>query len=172
MQDHFNRLSQKSYILAEFGQESPIAEAREAVENALLINPTMPAYELVEFLIKHAEPDLTIRLQAILERDFYLRAIRAHRWKQGAIQRAQMALPGFEHLDRNIPGPKGAPIRLLDANTRAVRQYCRLLMKTHRERKQKDPKIREALALLDKMRAASQTEKGITVRQVLLLEAR
>lgn len=165
-----DKLSHKSYTLAKFGQESPIAQARETVENALLINPKMPAHLMVDMLMESAESELTVRLHVILERQFYLKAIRAQRWKQAAAQRAQLKLPGFEHLDQHIPGPTGTPIRLLDANTRAVRQYCRLLMKAHRERKQTSPKIQEAFALLEKMRAASRTERGITVRQVLLLE--
>ena len=160
----------KSYTSAKFGEESALAEARAAVENALILNPQMPAHLMVEVLMESAEEDLTFRLRVILEAQFYLRTIRSQRHRQATANHAQLTLPGFPHLPVNIPGPKGAPIHLLDANTYAVREYCRLLMKAHRERKQTDPKMREAFGLLEKMRAASQTEKNITVRQVLLLE--
>lgn len=162
--------SQKSYTSAKFGEESALNEARAAVENALILNPEMPAHLIVELLLESAEEDLTIRLRVILERQFYLRTIRSQRHRQAAVSRAQLTLPGFPHLPVSIPGPKGAPIHLLDANLYAVREYCRFLMKGYRERKRTDPKIREAFALLEKMRAASQAEKRITVRQVLLLE--
>ena len=36
--------------------------------------------------------------------------------------------------------------------------------------KQNNPKLREAKALMEKMRRHNEAEKGITVRQVLLLE--
>ena len=169
MQDQTNRPSQKSYTLAKFGQESAVTQALGAVEDALILNPKMPAVQLAELLIENADEDITRGLHLILERQFYRRAIRAHRMKQSAAARAQLALPGFEHLPLNITGPKGAPIPLLDANTRAVRQYLRGLMKDHRDRRRTDPKIQEAQALLAKMQKAAKDEQGITVRQVLLL---
>ena len=153
-----------------FGQKSALQEARAAVENALIHDPEMPVHLMVGLLMENAEEDLTLRLRVVLERQFYLRTIRSQRQKQAAASRAQLTLPGFPHLPMSIPGPKGAPIDLVDANYRRVRDYYWSLRKAHAERGRKDPRIQEAFDLMEKMRAASQKEWNITVRQVLLLE--
>jgi hypothetical protein len=170
MQNQPSKPLHKSYRFFSFGKEFPVTEALARVEDALILHPKMPAVQLAEILIENADDDTATALRIILERQFYLHAIRSYRIKQAAKNRAQLLLPGFEHLPVTIPSPKGIEIKLLDANTHAVRQYYRSLMKEHRERKLADPRIKEALALLQKMEAASHTEKRITVRQVLLLE--
>ncbi len=81
-----------------------------------------------------------------------------------------MRLPGFDHLPVRITVAKGHRPLLLDANREGVRAYFWALMKKYSERKRKDPRIVEAKKLLDLMTNRAHTEKGITVREVLLLE--
>jgi hypothetical protein len=109
-------------------------------------------------------------LNEILARNFYISACHAARKAQSAAARAQLLLPGFEHLPLKVPGLQGKRIALLDANFRRLRDYYRSLTKGHDARKKNDPRVIETKALMEKMRKRSRTEKGITVRQVLLLE--
>jgi hypothetical protein len=168
-----DRLSQKSYIIAKFGEESPLAEAREVVLNALILNPNMRAVELADSLTATLNSELSDRLAAVLIRELFARMIRAARRKQSAADRRQSLIPGFEHLPRIIPiSEDGTSTELLAANTYDVREYLRILMQGHRARTDNDPRVKEARLLLDKMRKYSTRpgNKGITVRQVMLLE--
>lgn len=163
------RPSQKSYILGQTSRESTLKEARAIIENALIVNPTMPATELAQLLFQHSEPEFQESLNAVLCQEFYARNIRSIRRKQAAADREQFKLPGFEHLPLKIPGPKGLPIQLLDANVSTVKQYYWSLMGKYSDRKRADPKIKEAKALWQAMKKGAEHEQGITVRQVLLL---
>lgn len=166
-----DRVSKKSYTLAEFGQTSAIKEAQEMAENALIINPYMPTVELAESLFLALDSDLCGRLAAVLVRRLFSRLVRAGRIKQTRESR-QYLIPGFEHLPRKITissdGKKTSEI--LEANIRGVREYYRNLMKDYRNRRNNDPKIKEVLVLLELMRKHAAGSERITVRQVLLLE--
>ena len=164
MQDQPNRPSQKSYISAPPSGESVLAEARQAVKDALILNPNMPAVQLAEML-RRSKLDFAPSLHDILESQFYAREARRERRKQTAADRAQYLLPGFEHLPVKIGGTP-----LLDLNYTGIRAYYRALSVKADAAKQNNPKLREAKALMEKMRRHNEAEKGITVRQVLLLE--
>ena len=51
-----------------------------------------------------------------------------------------------------------------------VRAYYRSLMAKHRNKRTNDPKVKEAKRLLQRMSKASRREKGITVREVVLID--
>jgi hypothetical protein len=165
-----DKVSHGCYTSRQSSRESTLKEARSVVENALILNPTMPAAQLAHLLFQHSASELAESLNAVLAQEFYAHTIRAMRRKQATADRLQFALPGCEHLPLKIPGPKGMPIRLLDANVSTIKEYYWSLMRKYSDRKRSDPKIKETKALLEKMQAASETEKRITVRQVLLLE--
>ena len=164
-----SRVSHRRNTFLKFGKDDVLKQARDFLEEAVILNPNTPAAQLSELLVGTDEPERTAALHLILECDFYRRGILAIRRKQTAADRAQLALPGFELLPLKIPGKKGALIDLLDANTFRVQQYYDSLMKAHRERKHNSPKIRQAKTLLDLMTEACTREKGITVREVVLL---
>lgn len=173
-----SRPSQKSYTSAKFGDDDAILSVQSAVVDGLILNPKMPAIQLADVLMRESDPDLARALAEILTRKLYVTTILAERRKRSIV--AQTRLPGFEHLPLKIRIPRAVPgfrgldtgkrVSLLDANTYGVREYYRLLMKAHRNRKQNDPKVQEAKSLLEKMQKASRKEKAITVRQVLMLD--
>jgi hypothetical protein len=167
MQDEFNRLTQKSYTKVWPHHADALAEARASVADALILNPNTPSVELVEILIREAEPELAQALSDTLTRRFYLSAMRSLRRKQVA---EQYRLPGFEHLPREIPTRDGTRLALLDANYRRVREYYWSLKRHALDSIPESAKVKEAKALMQKMQKYARDEKGITVRQVLLLE--
>ncbi len=164
-----SRSSQKSYTIGRLSEEEIRSRAQEAVIQGVDDSPDLPAIQLAELLIVNSDPDLTAELGAMLMRGFYVTAILSARRKNASATRTQASLPGFEHLPSRIQTAKGK-VSLLAANRDGVRAYYWSLMKAHSERRRNDPKIKEAKDLLDKMTKAARTEKGITVRQVLLLD--
>ncbi len=110
-------------------------------------------------------------LSGFLVRNFYVNAIQAERRRQSAATaKAQPMLPGFEHLPARI-AIAGKRVALLTANFSTIKAYYWSLMKKHTERKRNDPKIIEAKRLLDEMTKRAPNDKGITVREVLLMDA-
>jgi hypothetical protein len=169
MQNKSNyKASQKSYTMAQPSQDDPFILARAAVANAMILKPKARAVELAEALLNESL-EFQRDLNEALARNFYIAAYNVERRKRAAANRAQFALPGFEHLPLKIPSANGAPMRLLDANLRRVRDYYRSLTKGYDKRKKDDPRVKEAKALMQKLQKRSGTEKGITVRQVLLI---
>jgi hypothetical protein len=167
MQDEINRPFQKSYTMVQPHHADALKEARANVADALILYPDTPAVQLAEILIRETDPELSQALKNALTRLFYLSAIRSQRRKQTA---EQYRLPGFEHLPREIPGRDGTRLALLEANYRRVREYSWSLKRNAFDKIPESAKIKEAKALMEKMQRHARTEKGITVRQVLLLE--
>ena len=173
MQTDSNRLLQKRYMTVQPHHEPTDAQildqARESVRNALIREPKMPAAELAAVMMKEADPALAQRLADILQAQFYADAIRDERRKEGQAKRSQLLLPGFEHLPLKLPAHKknARMIRLLDATYTRVRAYYWSLRNRHDKRKQNDPQVLEAKALMERMRKRTRKDKGITVREVL-----
>ncbi len=165
-----SRVLRESYISGRSSPQDALKHVKDAVANALILHPDMPAIHLAEVLMKDEEPEVGEQLSEILKRDFYVRAVLADRRARAAANRAQAILPGFEHLPLRIRTPKGARVRLMDANYTAVKSYYWSLMASHTSRKRNDPKIKEAKKLLETMRKRSRTERGITVREVFVLD--
>jgi hypothetical protein len=160
MQTKSNRPLQEGYTSAQPSRVNVLAEARERVKDAMLIYPNTPNLALATILSTDAS-DFT---KEILAEEFYMREIRARRRKKSAEDRAQYLLPGFEHLPLKI-----GPDALLDLNYTGVRKYYRSLVVTAEAKIQNAPKIKEAKALMEKMRKHPRRNKGITVREVVLL---
>lgn len=166
MQTDDSRLLRKSYISAKFGDDSAFQETVRLIENALIASPKTPALELAESVASELDRDALFAL-AVQPLAALIRKARAKRSDQSD----QPLLPGFEHLPRRITIPaSGSRVQLLSANTSGVREYCRVLMKRHRDRRKNDPKVKEAYALLARMQRAARKDKGITVREVLLID--
>jgi hypothetical protein len=164
--------SQKSYTLDRPVQENPLHEAREAVLNALITNPKTPATELANIIVQNVDLVLLEALKDVLVLDFLKKTVRAERRKQTATDRAQLRLPGFELMPQTIQTEANGPrIELADAIYREVRAYCKLLGKRQTIQARNNAKLKQARALRDKMQQYAKNEPGITVRQVLLLEA-
>lgn len=163
-----SRPSQKGYISGRSSDAGAIALAQEAIEQALILHPKIPAAQLADVLIEERGAEVAAQLGTALSRIFYTRGLLSARRKESAANRKQLLLPGFEHLPLKITVANGKRIRLLSANREGVRSYYWSLMKKHSERKRNDPKIIEAKALLDEMTKRARTEKGITVREVIL----
>lgn len=167
MQDDFSSLSSKRLQFGSLSQNDAIVEAREFVADRLILNPTMPANRLAALLADTTEPELSARLLPILLAKFYRRIIAANR---KAAPLLQDPLPGFAHLPQTIPTREGGTLALLDANYRRLRDYYRSLTRVYATKQSADMKIREARALLEKLRPYAAKEERITVRQVLMLE--
>ena len=169
MQIDSSRPLQESYTIAPPSEDDPFVLGRAAVANALILHPKIRAVDLAELLLNESlafQRDLNDELA----RNFYIAAYNLEKRKQAAAVRAQLALPGFAHLPLKIPSAKGTPMRLLDANFFRLRDYYRSLTKRHDKRKKNDPRVKEAKALMEKMQKRTRTEKGITVREVLLID--
>lgn len=169
MQDKTSRPLQKSYKIGQLSDADTILLARQAVTDALILMPKIRAADLAEALLNNSY-DFQPALNEILARNFYIAAANTQRREQAASNRAQLRLPGLEHLPLKIPVANGKRIRLLNANREGVRAYYWSLMKKHSDRKRSDPQIIEAKALLNEMTRAARKDKGITVREVLLLD--
>jgi hypothetical protein len=171
MQTKPSRLKQKSDTLVQPYQNQILKDAREAVADAVLLYPEMPVSELVELMsTETVTTNDRMLLSAVLLRRFYASAIRAERRKKAAASRAQLLLPGFEHLPINIPTRQGPRLALLDANYRRVRDYYWSLKRRHSERERNDPRIKEAKMLMDLMQKRAGNDERITVREVILLD--
>ncbi len=165
--DDSRKVSQNSHSpSAKIGRSEVLAQAEKAVGDSLEAHPKLTALQLAEVLMQEADAGLAASLAEILTREFYVHTIRAARRKVSA--RAQLRLPGFEHLPLTIPGTKG-PVRLIEASYTRVRQYYRSLLIGHRKRTKNDPRIKEAKALMEKMRRRSLRDKRVTVGQVVLM---
>jgi hypothetical protein len=141
--------------------------ARKMVAEA--ISTPLPVVALAETLIGTGPADFSTALNRFLARQFWIREIRIAR--RQLARDAQLRLPGFDHLPLTIPGTKGKPIRLMDASYSRVRAYYRSLMQSHVARRRNDPKIKEVRLLMEKMRKRARRDKGITVQEVLVLDA-
>lgn len=165
-----NRPSQKSYTSARSSEDEVFALAQASIEQALIIHPNLPAIQLAGLLVENSDPELAADLSDLLMREYYARGILAQRREESIeTARAQPMLPGFEHLPARIQVGEGKRVRLLSANYAAVREYYRSLIRAYGERRRNDPKLREAKALLDEMQKHSRANKGITVREVVLI---
>ncbi len=169
MQDDPNRLSQKSDTSAQLSREDLLSLARSAVADALILMPKIRAADLAEALLNN-RLDFQPALNDLLAREYYVHLCYAERLRQALANRAQLLLPGFEHLPLKVKGPKGKLLPLLDANYTCVRAYYRSLTTGHDARKNNDPRVKECKALLEKMARRCRTEKRITVREVVLID--
>ena len=171
MQSKSNRPSQKGDTIGRLSGDEIFARVQELVAQGLITNPNMPAIQLAGMLVEEADPELSANLSGFLVRNFYVNAIQAERRRQSAATaKAQPMLPGFEHLPARI-AIGGKRVALLTANFSTIKAYYWSLMKKHTERKRNDPKIIEAKRLLDEMTKRAPNDKGITVREVLLMDA-
>lgn len=172
MQADSNRPLRKSYTSAQPSRDDPFTLARAAVADALILNPTIGPAAMADVLLNES-PEFQQELMDMLARNFYISAWHAAKRLQAAAARAPRLLPGFEHLPLKVPGAKtkeGKQLLLLDANYTRVRAYYRSLTTGHDARKKNDPRVIEAKALLEKMRKRSRKDKGITVREVVLID--
>lgn len=167
MQNDPNRLSQKIDNAGRSSRDGAIFLAQDAIADTLLLNPNTPAGQLAEIIVSEFPANLRADLSGILIQQFIVREIIAQRRRITVENNPQLKLPGFEHLPWKIETPKGTRVRLLSANYARVRDYYWSLMKKYTARKRNDPKIKEAKALMEKMRKASKKDKGITVKEVL-----
>jgi hypothetical protein len=174
MQDDLNRkgaapnVSQRSHSFsARIGRSQLLVQAQTMAMAALDANPGLPGIRVVDILMQATTPQFREQLAEFLTREFFLRMIRAQWQKRAVANRSQLQLPGFEHLPLTIPDSKGRPVLLMQATFTRVRLYYRSLMIEHRARRNTDPRIREAKALMEMMREYARVDKSITVEGVL-----
>ncbi len=168
MQNEISRLLQKSYSFLKTLEGHPLIEAREAVENALILNPDLPAARLAEVIANEMDPDAARALGQVLIQSFLLTAIRSQRRENPASESA--LLPGFEHLPPKIPTHKGKVIELLDANYWGVLGYYWTLMRQVKKRNRENVRVKEARKLVELMARAAHDDHGATVREVVLID--
>jgi hypothetical protein len=151
---------------ATLGASQPQFDAEKAIENALILSPDVPTIQLAERLAKDAMafPDF---IYGILYA-FFFRSLNAARKKGVKAASEQYQLPGFEHLPLRIRGTRNREVDLLDATYKGVKEWIKHLNAQRRN----DPRMKEAKALLEKMREASKRQRGITVRRALGLDAK
>lgn len=169
MQNESNRLWLERNTSAPPSQDDPFVLGRAAVKDAMILRPKIRAADLAEALLNNSF-EFQPSLNDLLARNFYIAAFNVEKRKQAAAARAQRVLPGFEHLPLRVPNSKGKQRPLLEANYTRVRAYYRSLTTGHDKRKRDDPRVIEAKALMEKMRKRSRREKGITVREVVLID--
>jgi len=139
---------------------------RDAVRDALIVHPDEPAGLLAAQLADELETEIERDLSRHLVMAFFLRLIRKERVKVRNSARAQMLLPGFEHLPLRIEVfRKRVPLGA--ATTRQVREFVRLLVREHRNRLKTDPVLNQARALLALMEKHARSNERITVDEVL-----
>jgi hypothetical protein len=95
-------------------------------------------------------------------RRFFFRSLKQRREKDARAKHEQYQLPGFEHLPLRVLGKRKKRLELLNATYEDVRDWVKRMS----ARKPDTPKVTEAKALLEKMRVAARTDRGITVRRV------
>ena len=171
MQDNDNKVWSKRLHFGATSQTTAIADLKQEVANALILNPDTPTSQLAEQLVRETIESLQTTLFPVLLHRFYTAMIGQQRKAANRANKAQSALPGFEHLPSNIPTREGETIALVDANYRRLRDYYRALIRPYTRKLRNDPKILEVKALMARVRKYAEKEQGITVRQVFLLEA-
>jgi hypothetical protein len=138
----------------------PDFDHAKAIEDALILEPELPSIQLAEKLTEEAMKDP--KSTAAILQIFFLSRIKTARKIVSAAKHEQYRLPGFEHLPFSIRGEKKEKLDLLDANYSAVRAWFKRL----NTRRKDDPEFNQAKALVEKMRAASKIDRGVTVRRV------
>jgi hypothetical protein len=146
--------------------EAVFSAAADAVRNAIVLEPAMPSAELAEHLYAEADSALIHGLGRALIVAHLAKLIRSERAKELHAKHAQLALPGFEHLPLRIPVSAQRRVPLRDANYTQIRIYYRALRRKYRDRGRKDPKLKEAKQLMERMRRRSRKHRGITVAAV------
>jgi hypothetical protein len=140
---------------------------KQAVQDALILEPKLPAALLAQQIISELEPEVLAELGQRLIAAHFARLIRSTRTKESRTRREQLLLPGFEHLPVEIAISETERVPLRSANYTQVRSYFRLLSNTHLDRRRNDPRLLEAKALMEKMRSYADKQPRITVAEVL-----
>lgn len=151
---------------ATLAASQPQFDAKEAIQNALILEPDLPSNQLAERLAKEAAKhrDFIHRISYT----YFFRSLSAARKKDARAKHEQYQLPGLEHLPVRIRGTKNKQVDLLDATYFGVREW----VKGINARKRNDPLMQEAKALVEKMHEASKQQRGITVRRAYESETR
>lgn len=147
-------------------EKDALNEAREQAENAAILNPNLSIRDLAGLLAENTPPEILVALAPMLLGRMYatlIRAARAHSKSK------QDHLPGFENLPSRIPGPKGK-IDIMDANYTAMRAYYWSLTREWTAKQERDPRVIQARALMERLGKYTADEERITVGQVLRLE--
>ena len=173
MQDDDNRPSKNVSIVWLIKPANAVvkAELQRVVSKALILNPVMSDFELAEALARETCENLNKTPFSVMLRAVYQSIIQKARKAEAARNDGQQCLPGFEHIPSMIPTREGKTISLIDASYRRLRDYYRELARSHKRKLQADPKLLEVKALMGRMRKYTGRDRGITVRQVLLLDA-
>lgn len=138
--------------------------AAEIAEKFAILEPKTPAAVLAARLVSELEDELASELSTNLMTAYFEKLIRGLRRKR--TERApQLAL--FEHLPLRILGNRDKTVKLENATYADVRRYCWSIGRKYRDRKRNDGTLKEAQALLKRMRAASSEKRGVTVGEVL-----
>lgn len=137
--------------------------ASEIAENANILEPDLPALQLAAKVFAEAEADLVSELSRALGIAYFARLIRAERRKSSLNRHEQFRL--FEHVPLRITGERNRRIALERATFADVRRYCKLLRAQYRDRV--PVKLKEAEALMERMKKAAAKTPGITVAEVL-----
>ncbi len=99
--------------------------------------------------------------------EHFMKRIRLERRKQLGERRQLLLIPGYAHLPINICVSEDVRVRLRDATYREILRYCKFLGKRFTKRREDDPKLKEAKALLDFMQKKAKKNRGITVAEAL-----
>lgn len=136
---------------------------RDAVENALILEAELSSEQIGFLVASEMERDALVGIAAIEA----TRLARSIRREQVRAKTEQYKLPGMEHMPVRIFDRNGKRRNLLHATYRDVREYVKRIGGGYDQRKRNDPKFKEAMALLKKMRAAAKEIRGVTVGEVL-----
>lgn len=143
---------------------------QDAIQNAVVLQPTVSALEIARLVSEENDPEMLAELGRQLALAHLAKMARAERAK-AARTNPQTVLPGFEHLPRRIAISETERVPLREATYTQVRAYYRLLRERHRELGENSPKLKEAKALMERMERSLQKDRGVTVAQVLRVDA-
>lgn len=140
--------------------------ASELLQNALILHPDVPSKFLADEIVSEADAVFVREFGRYLMTGFFNRGIHNGRAKQ----RHSRMPEEFRHLPLvfRIPGRKS--VRFEHAMHTDVQRYYFYLGKQLDGRKKTDLRRAEAKLLMDRMRAPSRKNKGITTSEVLKLD--
>jgi hypothetical protein len=156
------------------GQNAPFSSSeldfltREAAENALILEPTLPAQQLAERIQETSDVEFLVAITRILLLRYFTAAVRRVRAAQK--RSSQMVFPGFEHLPLWIKTEKGTRIRTENAMYTQVRFHYRWLKRRERQRSGSNARLLEFQRLLASMREQQAESRGLKVGAVMRLE--
>lgn len=167
-----------------FSVEDLRAASEDAVRSAILLEPSLPAAQLAESIIRDADPDMLSQLAHSLEVKHFAGLVNAERKRARETDRREHLLfPEWDRLPAKVTLPNGKKIDFGKSKYIHARSLVARLKKKHRAqlaalrlrvkeaKLEKPPELVQAEEWAATMQKYTRKHRGITSSEVAALEA-